>query len=259
MSGRVARAWKRLTEPSPSRAALLGGLTLLPLAAFFIAGGLLSRPPPDPANPADPGQVAAPAFAVRNPAGAQIGEVRVDYPRSMRENEARPLVVRYVASPRWRGAFAAWRELRIEAEVSGSRLTVGPEPRRYVFRNDRIAARGEDSRGWDVSPQSEGSGRIRLRLEAEPATFTVAVAAGGASAGPGNDLSLPVTVYTRYSVPQIVVDLVKGTFALAAFLAGLPFLSSMVRWASGDRAPPPGPGGASAVRGPRPRGGRRRR
>jgi hypothetical protein len=206
------------------------------LAGPWFADYALRRPPPDGADPSDPGQVAAPAFLVRNPGGARIGTLEVQYPRSMRENEARPIQVRYVAAPAWRAGFAAYRGVRIEASVGGARLNLTPEPARYAFRNDRIAARGEDGRGWEISPQAEGDYRLHLRLEVEPADFSVGrIAANGQEGAAGDDVSLPVTVYTRYSVSQTTVDIAKAAASLAGFLLTLPLLSSLAKWWVGSR------------------------
>ena len=252
-------AW--LSEMTQSVGLLPTLLAAPGLAALFavpaVADLAFRRPPPEAADPADPGQRAAPLFAVRNRRGAEIEILNVDYPRSMRENEARPLHLRYVAAPGWRSAFARDREVRIQATVGGARLNLVPDPAHYAFRNDRIVARGGDGRGWSVSPQAEGDYRLHVRLEVEPADFPVArIHANGARTA-GDDVSLPVTVYTRYKVSQATVDWVKAIGTVLGFLLTLPFLSGLVKWLLGGRGAPAAPAEGRAPR-PRPRPRKRR-
>jgi len=246
MAGLPRNIYAALARTSAVSAALLiaAGLFLI-LAVPPLARQLLARPAPDPADPADPGQLSVPAFAVRNPAGARIGTLSIEYPRSLRENESRPVVVRYEAAQGWRRNFATRPDVRIEASLSAARLDIVPEPARHVFRNERIAGTGADEQSWEVVPTAEGDYMLGLRLDVRPAGFSVGAidVNGAAAAGGGSgDQRLPVTVYTRYSVSQATVDLATTASRLLGFLvglAGLPFVLRLLRGLRRAPGPPP--------------------
>jgi hypothetical protein len=236
MAGLPTRIYAALAG-RPLRATLLlvGVGLLLLLAVPPLLLQLLARPD------LEPGRLQFPAFAVRNPAGLQIGTLHIEYPRSMRENESGSVVLRYEAAESWRENFARRRDVRIEASLSAGRLEIVPEPPRHVFRNERIARTGADAQSWELVPTVEGDYQLALRLDVQPATFTVGAidVNGEAAAGTGatGDQRLPVTVYTRYSVSQATVDLAANAIRLLGFLitlAGLPFLMRLFR---GGRSP----------------------
>ena len=264
MAGLPRRIYAALARAPLATAALLvaaGGLLIYVVPP--LARQLLARPAPDPADPADPGRLAVPAFAVRNPAGARIGTLSIEYPRRMRLNESGAVLVRYEAAESWRRNFATRPDVRIEASLSAARLEIVPEPPRHLFRNERIARTGADSQSWEVVPTVEGDYQLALRLEVQPAGFSVGaidvngeVAAGTAGAG---DQRLPVTVHTRYSVSQATVDLATNAIRLLGFLvtlAGFPFLLSLFRR---RRAAPDEPPEAAAAEPAKPGRSRRRR
>lgn len=232
-----------LASRIPRWVAALAVALALPFAAMEWLDGPFGRPPPDPADPRDPGQLAVPAFAVSNAEGRRVGTLAVEYPRSMRENESKPLVLRYEVAPAWREAFARRSDMRIEAAVSGVRLDVVPEPTSHVFRNEMLLRRGFDSRGWEVVPSAEGDYVLRLRLEVAPAGFAVGpLDANGAALPAGEDQRLPVTVYTRYSVSQATVDIVKFLLGLAGFAVtfiGFPYILRLIRKWRGLPEPAP--------------------
>ncbi len=239
MAGLPTRIHAALARRPLAAALLLGGAgLLLILAAPPLLLQLLARPNPDPAR------LEFPAFAVRNPAGLQIGTLEIDYPRSLRENESGAVTVRYRAAESWRRNFATRPDVRIEASLSAGRLELVPDPPRHVFRNEGIARTGADAQSWEVVPTVEGDYQLALRLDVQPAGFTVGAidvngeAAAGTATG---DQRLPVTVYTRYSVSQATVDLATNAIRLLGFLvtlAGLPFLLRLFRRRRGAPSAP---------------------
>ncbi len=153
----------------------------------------------------------------------------------MRENQSRPVVLRYEATESWRRNFATRRDVRLEASLSATRLEIVPELARHVFRDASIARTCADAQSWEVVPTVEGDHQLAPRVDVQPASFSVGAiningeaAAGGAT----GDQRLPVTVYTRYSVSQATVDLATNIIRLLGFLvtlAGLPFLLRLFR------------------------------
>ena len=195
--------------------------------------------------PAPPARAAGAAFHVANPAGKRIGTLAIDYPRRLRENQDSEIRVRYEAEAAWRDQFAAAAgraaaprpTLKLSVHLAATRLVLEPPPPSYDFDNARILA-GGDGRSWILSPRQEGDYVLLARLHVEPAGFrAIPVAANRQDLGRAGTVSLPVTVVTRYSVPQVAVDLGKAAASLLAFLLTLPFAASLVkRWLG---APPP--------------------
>lgn len=180
-----------------------------------------------------PARSAAAAFHVANPAGKRIGTLAIDYPRRLRENQDAEIRVSYSAEAAWRDRFAAAAgprpALKLAVHLAAGRLTLEPPPASYRFDNEKILA-GGDMRSWILSPRQEGDYTLLARLEVEPAGFrAIPVVANRQDLGRPGTVALPVTVVTRYSVPQASVDLARAAASLLAFLLTLPFAASLVK------------------------------
>jgi hypothetical protein len=179
-----------------------------------------------------------------------FGWLDVEYPRTMRENQDAPINVIYRINGingTWdppaniefsKGQESTFKTLKLQLSLMASHFSVAPEPLEYRFDVNRIIERGNDNHIWTIAPKGEGEYTLVFSLVVEPRDFRgIRLGINGEKIDDGvREVSLPVTVYTKYSVPSFVVELWKGAGAVLSFLLVLPAAKMVFDWALAKRS-----------------------
>lgn len=165
---------------------------------------------------------------VESNSGSKIGWFRITYSRKLRENEDAPLTVQYDASA-WKSLSVANTAVfpsQISVSLNAVHLDIAPRPLEYVFDIDRLKLFGQDDHVWTISPKKEGDYTLIVHLQAQPLdSFSIKnteVNSKLISNNNTNEFPLPLTVYTKFNVPQADIDVLKGVGTVFSFILTLP-------------------------------------
>jgi hypothetical protein len=219
MTRAISRLWNYITGDLSGALFVIGALGLL-FNWHFVEEHVDPLPPiPDP--------VVVPASEVFDPKGKTIGWLRIIYQRTLRDDEDSPLKVRYMADPTNWSHDPRAEQVILSVSVSAANLVLQPEPLHYTFSSRTLLLTRADERTWLVSTKKPGDYHILIRFDAPPGFRSVAVN-GVQLADNSVETSLPVTVYTPYRMPQMVIDGAKLAGTILSFLLTLPLATILL-------------------------------